>query len=228
MRKFIFVLLLIYLFSSASEARIHSYRERLSLGAILTNIKMPKDDNWAYIYVDAVIKSKPEVVWSILCDIDNWSKWLPMTRHTWFLSPEAAQKISIETAKNKEDVLMLNSQYPTTAAKKSEDKRVEGITYEEYDLPWPLKNEWVVKRYNFNSNADIKRATWRKVASTDGVDDGHWEVKPWGEKETFLNYYYRVKKKNVPEPLFKTAISLTVNSMVKALRRESLKREQKD
>lgn len=226
MRKFIFVLI-IFLFPMIADARIPSLNERLDIGAIVTDIKIPKEEIWAYVYVQAVIESRPQTVWSTLADIDNWPSWLPMARKAWFVSSEAASKITPEVAKNHDDVLKINDENPPAAIQESAQGSGQRVAYEEYDLPWPLKNEWVVRRYNFNDEEEVKRATWRKIAATDDKDDGYWEVKAWKNGNTRLTYYYRIKKKDVPDPLFRAAVSLTVNSMVKALRRESAKREKR-
>lgn len=227
MRKLVFalILLMVPLFA---DARLPSLEERLDVGGIVTDIRIPKEERWAYVYVQAVIESNPETVWSTLADVDNWPSWLPMTRKAWFVSSEAASKITPEVAKNREDVLKINDENPPTAIRKNEEHSWQRVAYEEYDLPWPLKNEWVVRRYTFNDEEKIKRATWRKIAATDDKDDGYWEIRSWKNGNTHLTYYYRITKKDVPDPLFKTAVSLTVNSMIKALRRESAKREKRD
>ena len=90
------------------------------------------------------------------------------------------------------------------------------------ELPWPIKNEWVVRRYTYDESAEKDRAAWRKLDSKTQDDDGYWEVIARADGKTLLKYYYRVKaKESVPKPVFKAAIGLTVNSMIKAVRHES-------
>jgi hypothetical protein len=226
MRRLIF-LFVVFMIPLAADAGKPSLDERLDAGGIVKDIKIPKEEQWAYVYVQAVIKSKPETVWLTLADIDSWPSWLPMTRRAWFLSPEASSKITPEAAKNRDDILEINSEHPPGAAVENKTGRWQRVAYEEYDLPWPLKNEWVVRRYDFNDENGLKRAAWRKITSTDGRDDGYWEIKNWKDGKTHLTYYYRIKKKNVPDSLFRTAVSFTVNSMIKALRHESAKREKR-
>lgn len=227
MRKFIF-LLTIFIIPLVADAGKLSLEERLDVGGIVKEINIPKEEQWAYVYVRAIIKSKPETVWLTLADIDKWPSWLPMTRNAWFVSPEAASKITPEVARNRDDVLKINYENPPITVQENEKGGWQRVAYEEYDLPWPIKNEWVVRRYDFNDESDVKRATWRKIASTDDKNDGYWEIKSWKDGKTHLTYYYRIKKKNVPDSVFRTAVSLTVNSMIKALRRESAEREKRN
>ncbi len=58
------------------------------------------------------------------------------------------------------------------------------------------------------------------------TDDPHRAARPDGG--TLLHYTYRVKvKEGVPQPLFKAAVSLTINSMIKALRHEATRLAQR-
>jgi hypothetical protein len=149
-----------------------------------------------------------------------------MTSQAGILSEEAASKITPQNAVDKEEVLIINAKYPAATQAKTEKNTWQCIAYEDFNLPWPLKNQWQVKRYTFEDSQDMRRAVWRKVATVDNKDDGFWEITPWKDGATHLRYYYRVKaKRSVPDPIFRTAVSFTVNSMIKALRREAKRRE---
>lgn len=225
MKKKVFLILVLFVvFSLEARAGRLSQDERLDIGTIIKEITIPGGSQWAYVRVRAVVDSSPQAVWATLININGWPKWLPMTKKAWFLSDEAAQKITPEIARNKDEVLAIDARDPPAAPKQTHNNHWQRIAYEEYDLPWPLKNEWVVRRYTFDETDEINKASWRKVASTDSEDDGYWEITNWKDGKTHLRYYYRVRsKENVPQPLFKAAVSLTVNSMIKALRRESAK-----
>lgn len=189
---------------------------------------MPADGLYAHVRAEAVIDCPPQVVWDTLADIGQWYKWLPMTHRAGILSPEAAAKVTPAIVPDKEKIMTLDAKFPATAAPREEKRQWSAMAYEDFDLPWPIKNQWSVKYYFFDDGENMKRAVWRKVNSIDGKDDGFWEITPWKTKRTHLRYYYRVKaKRNVPGPVFTTAVSFTVNSMIKALRREAKRREVK-
>lgn len=200
----------------------------MDIGAIIKEVEVPPDGLYAYVRARAVIDCPPKVVWDTLADINHWYKWLPMTHRAGILSPEAASKVTPDMVPDKEKIMALDARFPGTAVPKEEKSQWSEMAYEDFDLPWPIKNQWSVKYYFFDDGENMKRAMWRKVNSIDGKDDGFWEITPWKNKRTHLRYYYRVKaKRSVPTPVFSTAVSFTVNSMIKALRRETKRREAK-
>lgn len=200
--------------------------ERLDTGSIIKEIKIPEGQLYADVLVNAVIDSPPKAVWAALIDIGGWPKWLPMNRKAWFFSPAAEKLITDEISHDKAKVLAINAENPPTSDVAEQHGHWEHVAYEEYDLPWPIKNEWVVRRYKYDEATDLFRASWKRVDSKRDGDDGYWEVRPWKDGRTHITYYYSVKaKESVPEIVFKTAVSMTVNSMIKALRHESVKRD---
>ncbi len=200
--------------------------EKLNAGYIIKDIKIPEGSDRADVTVNTVIDSPPKAVWAALVDINGWPRWLPMTMKAAFLSDEAARLITPEVAKDKAKVLEINDLNPPQRVGENQAGHWQRTAYEEYNLPWPIKNEWVVRKYNYDEEPDLFRASWRRIDSTRSENDGYWEVRPWSDGRTYLTYCYRVKpKENVPELVFKTAVSMTVNSMIKALRHESARRE---
>lgn len=233
MRRHFFLAALLVLLPIATLANITD-SEKLDSGWILRDIKieapLAKDEpSWAYVNVQTVIKTPIAAVWTVLKDLENWPKWLPMTNKTGFLSPEAASLITPEISRDENQVMAINAAHPNSSNIKKYSGRWQLTAYELYDLPWPIKNEWVVRRYIFNESTEKNRASWKRIDSQLDDDDGFWELSPRGENKTLLKYYYRVKaKENVPETVFKTAVSFTVNSMIKALRHEATRRNTHD
>jgi len=222
--RFIAAILAIILIPVLAQARL-DINEKMDQGHIFKEITIPEGSDRAKVLVNAVINSPPEAVWAALIDIGSWPKWLPMNRVAYFLSPEAEKLITPDLAKDHDKVLEINKQSPPAKETSQYSGHWERMAYEEYDLPWPLKNEWVVRRYKYDESADLRKASWKRVDSKRNDDDGSWEVKPWKDGRTRLIYLYYVKaKKGVPQPIFKTAVSLTVNSMIKALRHEASRR----
>jgi len=200
--------------------------QKLDSGYILKDINIPAGSDRANVHVNTVINSSPKSVWAALVDIGSWPRWLPMTKTAEFLSDGAAKLVTPDIAKDRAKVLEISSRYPLGKSSDTGAGHWQRVAYEEYDLPWPIKNEWVVRRYNYNEENDLFRASWRRIDSTRSEDDGFWEVRPWKNGRTYLTYCYRVKpKENVPEIVFKTAVSMTVNSMIKALRHEAARLE---
>jgi len=198
----------------------------LNEGWILKETTIPEGQPWAHVRVKVVINAAPAVVWGTLVDIERWPTWMPLSKRMRILSPEAAALITPEVAKDRQQVAAIEAAHPRKGDDAPPAHHWQRTISEEYDLPFPLKNEWTVRRYTYDEKGDTDKASWRKIDDrTEEVDDGSWEVAPWKEGQTLLSYYYRVKaKEGVPRPIFKTAISLTVNSMIKALRHESARR----
>lgn len=198
--------------------------EKLAAGGILKSITIPEGGSLAFVDVQAVIDAPMPAVWKALKEIERWPSWLPMSRKAKVLSPAAAARITPEVAEDQARVLAIETADAGGGANAREAGRFTRMVYEEYDLPWPIHNEWVIRNYTYEEDAERDRATWRKVASTDGRDDGSWEVSARPDGKTLLHYTYRVKaKEGVPQPVFKAAVSLTIGSMVKALRREAVR-----
>lgn len=224
MRWLILVLSLLMM-PAVSSAR-PGVDERLNQGAIIRDITIPDGQEWAFVRVRAVIDAPPRAVWETLSDIEHWPSWLPMNRKALFLAADADGLMTREIAHDRAQTMALFLAHPNRAGAQHAASRWDRLAYEEYDLPWPLKNEWVVRRYTFDEQAEQNRASWKKVDSSDDLEDGHWEVSPWKDGgKAHLRYYYRVKaKEGVPHPVFTTAVAFTVNSMIKALRHEVAKR----
>jgi ribosome-associated toxin RatA of RatAB toxin-antitoxin module len=200
--------------------------EKLEAGYIIKDIQISEGSDRANVKVKTVIKSSPKAVWAALVDINNWPKWLPMNSKAYFLSDEAAGLITPQVAKDQLQVIAIGNAHPAGKETDHNSGSWQKMAYEEYNLPWPIKNEWVVRRYNYEERSDLMRASWKRVDSSRNEDDGFWEVRPWKDGGTYLVYNYKVKpKEKVPEVVFKTAVSMTVTSMIKALRHEAQKRE---
>lgn len=225
MRKFLIMLMVIFILpQSAFAAR--DTEERLDQGGIVKKIDIPEGQQWAFVDVTAVVDSKPATVWGMLKDMSKWPKWLPMSRKVGFLSPEAAALITPEIAADEAKTMAIDKAHPATQNQPDFSGHWQRTAYEYYDLPWPIKNEWVVRRYTYDETPEKDRAAWKKLDSKLEEDDGYWDVSPRPDGKTLLKYHYRVKaKESVPRPIFKAAVSLTVNSMIKALRHEAGRRD---
>lgn len=198
--------------------------QRLEEGHIIKSISMPRDQEYAYVNVKVLVDASTARVWDLLVDIWRWPMWLPMNRMAGLLSPKAASFVDKSVAGSKDETLRLASQYPIDRSQSHDPNSWRNMAYEYYDLPWPIKNEWMVRWYSYKVDGDVHKASWRGFSAPDGRDDGFWEVRPWKDSRALLHYYYRVRaSKNVPPVAFKAAISLTVNQMIRALKKEAMK-----
>lgn len=190
-------------------------------------VTIANDSIWANVEVEKTIHASPEKVWAVISDLANWPKWLPMNSRFELLSNDSLDVITPEIAADKPAVDAIAKKYPSTDYKVSYSGDQQVVAVEEYDMPWPIQNEWVVRLYKFDESNDQMNATWKKLDSTLPDDDGGWEVVPTEDtNETLFKYHYRVKvKKGVPKPVFKTAISVVVGSMVRSLETEIRKRK---
>ncbi len=221
-----FFMLLMMMFPSFLWAGQLDREQKLDAGYILKEITVPQGEDRALVLVNTVIDASPGSVWDALVDIGSWPRWLPMTKDAAFLSEEAAAMVTPEIAKERGKVLEIRDRFPLKEGPSGWRDHWVRVAYEEYDLPWPIRNEWVVRRYTYDIHKDFARASWKRIDSTRESNDGYWDVKVWKDGRTYLTYCYRVKpKENVPEAVFKTAVSMTVNSMIKALRHEAQRRE---
>lgn len=225
MKRAIIILMLV-LAPSAVLAGQMTMDAKLDSGYIIKDITIPEGSDRADVKVRTVIKAQPQAVWAALVDMNNWPNWLPMNKKAQFLSDEAASLITPQVAKDQTQVIAISSAHPASPDVPHDPGSWQRMAYEEYDLPWPIKNEWVVRRYIYEEQPDLMRASWKRVDSTREESDGFWEVRPWKNGGTYLVYNYKVKpKEKVPEVVLKTAVSMTVTSMIKALRYEAQKRE---
>jgi hypothetical protein len=219
------IICIAFVAGSAAHAKLPTPEERLDTGGVIKDITIPGESNMAHVTVRAVIDASPAVVWNTLKDIASWPRWLPMSKEAHLLSREAEPLITTDIAASQQKVVAIDKAHPNQEAGNPGSGTWQRLAYEEYDLPWPIDNEWVVRRYTYAEGMETKKASWRKIVSENAGNDGYWEVSPWKDGKTHLKYFYIVKVKgHAPEPLFKGAISLTVNSMIKALRKEVKKR----
>lgn len=227
MKKLAYIIIYILASAPVIATANPSLEERLENGAIIKDVQTPGDSSWATVGVSAVIDVPMDVLWGTIIDIEAWPKWLPMMGRAWFISDASEERITREIAKSRDEVYAIDAEFPHERGGGNEGRgRWHRTTIEEYDLIWPLRNEWVVRRYDFDEASTPHRASWHKLDNADDSDDGAWEISPWKDgKRSLLKYNYRVKvKEGVPRPVFRQAVSFTVNSMIKALRREAGRR----
>ena len=201
----------------------------LAPGLLTQTLDFPKEEGYGTIHVEAQLKASPEAVWHVLVRPQHWSRWMPMLSRSWFYSDEAIRAIPPQVPKKKKLFEELYEQFPEPAVVRIEqDPAWEGIAFEEYNIPWPIQDEWVVRRYQFDSRKKgegVYKAQWGKIFDGSREIEGYWHIEPSLTLAggTHFVYHYRVKAKTgVAMVLFKWAVRRTIDKMVHAIEKEAV------
>ena len=201
----------------------------LATGEVATYLDFSKPGEYGTIRVEARMDSPPEVVWEVLTDISRWPKWIPSMRRGWVHSSQAVQNIPLNAPKEKSIYEDLHRRFPENGDSQmpaEEHHSWSKVVFEEYDLLWPIQDEWVVKRYLFDSTEGKEhkfRAEWGRIFDGNRMIEGHGDLIPADvENATLFTYQYRVRaKEGVPIFLFKLALKTSIHHMVEAIIKES-------
>ncbi len=190
-------------------------------------LNFPKEEEQGTVHVEATIRATPEVVWSILTNANRWRQWMPMVMESYFYSGQAAQAIPQQITKDRAFFDQLRTQHPGTATPPPPQGVQSRVTFEAYDLPWPIKNEWVVRRYRYDAaraREHYYRVGWKRVWNQDVPEEGYWELRPHPEHAgaTHFTYHFRVKaKRGVALALFKGGVKRSINHFIRAIREQA-------
>jgi hypothetical protein len=199
--------------------------EKLAKGWIVSNISYGADDSLVIVDVQALINAPAKRVWKLFSDVSRWSVWMPIMSRGWIVGSATLGKIH-ELPEKVKDV------YDIVSAGKPASVKVEDIgktsinTFEEFDLPWPINNDWVLRRYLFDStdgSSGKYKVTWRQIFKDKEGCGGWWEISPnnGNAVETLFKYHYVVKRKDgVPKKLFEIIVDKTVDRFIGAIRRQ--------
>lgn len=230
MRKFagviVFAAFLALLCHSTVQAKTRlTDEEKLEKGWIVSRIEYADSENSiAVLDVKALINRSPGEVWRFLTDIGKWSSWMPMMSHGWALNGKTMEHVGALPDKTQAVYNLVSNSKPVSVEIKN-DGETEVDMFEEYDLPWPISNDWDVRKYIFNSSDagnSLYSATWKQLFKDARGCGGMWTLERHnGDKnETLLEYHYRVKRKEwVPAKIFEIIIGKTVDRFINAIRR---------
>lgn len=194
-----------------------------------TSISFPKAEEYGTVHVEATIHASPEVVWEILTDMNQWRSWMPMVKASYFYSAPAVAAIPANVSKDQALFDRIHQEHPGSESAPPAKGVTRRTTFESYNLPWPIKDEWVVRHYTYDATLarDHRyRASWRKVWG-DLPEDGHWFITPHpiNADAAYFIYHFRVKaKRGVALALFSAGIKHSVKKFIKAIRAEAAKR----
>lgn len=211
----------------------HAARSTKSLeeGGIQIHLDFPADATVGSIHVTAKVEALPAMVWSTMVDINHWDQWMPLVKESWFYSAAAVQAIPEDVTKDAKIFSDLRAKYPGRQGAPSANGKSARVAYEYYDLPWPIKNVWLVRHYQFDAShagAQSYRATWRKSYDRKIHDsEGYWNIEPFpgAPGATLMTYHFSVKPKHgLALALFKTGVQRTVRRLIIAVRKETAAR----
>ena len=206
---------------------VHAKQTPLKDGGIHIKIVFPTEAIHGSIHVEAMIPAMPEVIWSALVDVNRWRTWVPMVIEAFFYSPKAKKAIPADAKKEQEFFKGLKQKYPGTASTPPMNGKARRATYEFYNLPWPIKDEWVVRKYLFDASKAGERkykATWEKVWDTSPGKEGYWTLEPFegDANKTLLIYHFRTKSKiGIKQQLFRVGVKGAVERFIRAIRKEA-------
>lgn len=228
MKKIFFIAVVISLVamsSTSSHARNKlGDEEKLQKGWIVSNISYGADESIVIVEVKALINASAGKVWNLLTNVNRWSKWMPVMSRGWIIHPDDLSKLPAQPEK-RDDI------YKTASASQPASLNVNGsgktslTTFEEFDLPWPINNDWVLRKYHFDATASGNghyKVSWKQLFKDTEGRGGKWELSQYNgnTEETLFRYHYRVKRKEgVPKKIFEVIIGKTVDRFIGAIRR---------
>ena len=183
--------------------------------------KISSGDSLVTLEVKALINSSPSEVWKLLTDIDRWKDWEPM------LNIGKAVSLEGELEKN-EMTYALALNCPAQEVNVSDTGKTVATVFEEYDIPWPIQNDWVIRKYIFdanNSDSGEYKVKFHPVFS--GVEKkrgGRYKLSRYkgADEETLLEYDFTVKRKEgCPKTVFEIIMKQTAERFVRAIRRNT-------
>lgn len=194
-------------------------------------INFPKAEALGTIDVTIHIMAPPKIVWEVLTETARWSQWMPYAARVQYLSEAAAQALPPVMKKDLPFFESLLQVHPHAAPPPSAMGKSHRVAYESYDLPWPIKNDWVVRKYRFDAQraaAHYFSASWDKVYDPEEPgSDGYWFIEPADEGATAstFRYHLRVKaKRGLALAMFQIGVKKILKTQIRAVRTEAERR----
>ncbi len=202
------------------------FADNVANGDIDITLAFPGDDVPGTVRVHAMIDADPEKVWALVTNINDWKGWMPMVMEAHFYSDEFVKALPASVNKDEALFKKLETQFPGHNVAPPLEGTSTRVAFESYDLPWPIANNWSVRRYQYdNSQAATHRylVSFRKIYERDiKGQEGTWTFEPMPAKSgaTLLTYELRTKPQHgFALTLFKIGVKHTVEHMIAAIRK---------
>lgn len=199
--------------------------EKLNQGWVIKSIYFTDGGEIAVVNVKALIEAPPEKVWQLLTNIKGWSSWMPMLSQAFVINSSGLAGLSANPQKNEQLHNKMRS-LPMSYASIGNQGKKSLTTFEEFDLPWPINNDWVIREYTFDAsgaNSSNYKVSWHQIFEGCTGRGGSWKLTPYNannDNDTLFEYNFRVfKKKEASQGIFRTIIGQTAQRFVEAIRK---------
>ena len=221
----VMILMVIFLMAAVSVAKEKlSDEEKLAKGWIVSYVDYEQNDQIAVLDVKALINATPKSVWYLLSNINGWSGWTPVMSQGFAIKNDIFSKYGDRPDKNDEVKGAASNGSRSNVTIGDSGKTVVN-TYEEFDLPWPINNDWVLRRYTFDASQSAENkysVVWKQLFKGAEGRGGSWNLSQYNGKadETLFEYHFKVKRKDgVPMKVFEVIIGKTIDRFISAIRR---------
>lgn len=200
----------------------------LDSGGLEMQITFPAEAAMGTIHVRGRIAAPPEAVWRAVADINRWATWMPMVTEAYFFSEAAAKAIPQNATKNLDFFQTLRRRFPGSAPPPPPTGVTTRTSYEAFDLPWPISNEWVARRYRFDASQAAEhryRVAWEKIYDpNEPGSKGYWVLDPYpGDTQATLGtYHFEVTaRRGLALRLLKLGVRSAVTKLFRAIREQA-------
>ena len=171
--RFVFILIfsLPSLWPSLVSKNEHEKLTNLKLkeGEIVSSVQLISHSKTHKCEVIGLINAPVEDVWNIICDYNNYDKFMPQITVSFIVHPQILSLWQDQNIKNWNRFEKLLTEYRTET---SEDNPL--YFYNRFEMPWPLKDRhFVLKTEKF---PEIYKSQWIEIIGNTRVNEGCWEL----------------------------------------------------
>lgn len=199
----------------------------LDAGGLEMQVSFPAEEAMGTIHVRGRVAAPPEAVWQAVADLNQWAKWMPMVTESYYFSEAAAKSIPQNATKDLPFFQALRRRFPGSAPPPPPTGVTTRTSYEAFDLPWPISNEWVARRYRFDASQAAQhrfRVSWEKVYDPNEPGSrGYWVLEPYqgNPQETLGTYHFEVTaRRGLVLRLLKIGVRSAVTKLFRAIRQQ--------
>ncbi len=200
--------------------------QKLAAGEIIVSIKEIPGESLKCAEMVGVVDAPPEIVWQVICDVNNYKNFMPHTRNNMAVAPEKIPVILHRKATRAEEVEQLLGPIPPDP----DIYRIPGGTYTVYiysdlEFPWPCKNRWcIVKGLRNETQAaqHVYHTSWSLVTGNLKENSGGWILEPFGSTKTKAIYKLCTDPGgSIPKFLVNQGTRISMPQIIKAVRKQA-------
>jgi hypothetical protein len=165
-----------------------------------------------------VVDASIDTVWEVLSDYNNYQQFMPRLSVTYLVDAGVLNELNKKKNWSRTQFETMLDSYRT------EEFRDGGFYfYNVMDMPFPFPDFWFLLRMERNPSA--YRFHWTMVYGNMLLNEGSWELKPYGSDSTKTIAVYMTRSDPgvyIPNILQKFALKSTLPDIIKNLRRRAL------